>query len=173
MRPAKPLIVKLASAVGLTVGELEDWLTDTGGASTGNCWRGSTKVFHEGKPQSTLRLLVELDTGEPLGADKRMRVKLCPTVGCLNPRHYRSRPYQTWQQRVGIGHAAKFDLTHLIAEAFDPAVAEAGDFNDVCDLISSEDGGRHRSASDLQAQWPIYDLELFDRALAHLGAAGE
>jgi hypothetical protein len=60
-------------------------------------------------------------------------------------------------------------MAALYAEAHDPAIQAASAFNDVCDLVSSGDGGRTRSAADLHDQWPMFDLELFERALIHLG----
>lgn len=173
MRPAKPLAAKLAAALNLTPEVFEKWLESETSADLGLCTLGARKVFHQGRPQSTLRLLVELASGRPLRADERMSQKLCPTVGCLNPRHYRAKLYQTWQQRVGLDQPSAAATAALIAEAFDPAVVDAMNFNDVCDLVASAEGGRHRSATDLHAQWPMYELDLFYKALNHLRSEAE
>lgn len=173
MRRATNLVSKLATAVGMPVEELEDFLRPDCPERFGQCWLGPRQVFHEGRPQPSLRLLYELKSGEPLRADQRLRNKLCPTVGCLNPNHYRARTYLTWRQRFCPNEVAPIDMTALFAEAQDPAILEAMDFNDVCDLVSSEEGGRDRSAADLHDQWPMYGVEMFERALAHLKAGDQ
>ena len=90
---------------------------------------------------------------------------MCPTRGCLNPRHYQPVVYMTWREKVGIDRPSGVPPHDWIAEAFDPTVQDAGDADDVYDLITSAVGGSHRSADDLQKQWPIYPLELFEAGL--------
>lgn len=168
MRPEKPLSLKLARALQLTESELEDRLARSANVAE-PCWFGARKVFHNGRPRSTLRLLLEMTTGQELGSDQRLRKRLCPNPGCLNPAHYQPTAYQTWQQRF-CSPPPVVDVAALIVAAHDLESQAEDDFRDVLDLIESGDGGRNRSAVDLQSQWPMYELELFERALVQLNS---
>ena len=165
MRPRTDLLVKLSRAMRAEPDDLLKALAGWPGEAAQPCWDGERKVFHGGRPRQTLRLLVELATGREVPSDMRLRTRLCPRPGCLNPHHYRLVPYVTWQERVGL---VQRDLTSTAATMMEDADDEAGDFVDICELIAGADGGRHRSANDLHAQWPMYERELIARALASL-----
>lgn len=171
MRRSLPLLNKVAKAVGLLPEELEAALVGWPSADQVGCWRGRPKVFHTGKPRQTLRLCYELATGEALPEGVRLREKLCPNAGCLNPHHYRVRAYVGWRERVGlVSRDLATTAAVLTPSAEFLAEDEEADVADLLDMISSGDGGRHRSAESLHDQWPMYDVGLIQIALERLRA---
>lgn len=171
MRRSLPVLDKVAKAVGLLPLELEAALVGWPSAEQVVCWFGKPKVFHARKPRQTLRLCYELATGEALPEGVRLREKLCPSAGCLNPHHYRTRAHVGWRERVGL---VSRDLAAMAVVLSPPAEMladdEEGDIADLLDMITSGDGGRHRSAESLHEQWSMYDIRLIQIALERLRA---
>lgn len=171
MRPNVPLVEKVALALGQTPDELlrmlQGWPSDDGSL----CWYGPAKVYHAGRPRQTLRLCYELATGQSLPDGVRLRGKICPNAGCLNLHHYRPRAHVPWREKVGL---VSRDLAEAAAHLPPPPELlnpdDEADILDLMDLITGGDGGRHRSAEDLHAQWTEYDLRLIQIALDRLHA---
>lgn len=175
MRPRVSLLNKVAAALNRTPCELMSSLECWPAVGSTDCWFGRQKVFHDGRPRQTLRLCYELATGIALPEGMRLRDKVCPTAGCLNLHHYRLRPYVSWQEKVGL---VPRDLAETAAVMVPPPefFAEDGEavLADIRELITSGDGGRHRTAEDLRAQWfGVYDLERIQMVLDQLRSEDE
>lgn len=175
MRPRSPLLNKVAAALSRAPCDVMAALEGWPAVGSTDCWSGRPKVFHDGRPRQTLRLCYELATGQSLPDGVRLRSKLCPTTGCLNIHHYSLRPYVSWQEKVGL---VSRDLVETAAVMPPPAEFFADDDEavvaDIRELITGADGGRHRTAEDLSAQWMgVYDLARIQMALDQLRAEDE
>ncbi len=70
--------------------------------------------------------------------------------------------------------ASQLDDLLLEAEAAMSAGAEGDteqDFEDVCDLITSGDGGRNKSVDELHLQFGVYERATIERALRYVNKA--
>lgn len=172
MRPRVVLVNKVATALNRKPQELMAALAGWPEAGSTDCWSGRQKVFHDGRPRQTLRLCYELATGHALPEGMRLREKLCLTSGCLNLHHYRVKPHVSWQEKVGL---VSRDLVETAAVMVPPPELLAEDsatvMADIRDLITSADGGRHRTAAELRDHWfGVYDLEPIQMVLDQLRA---
>lgn len=161
------LLDRLARALAVSPGYLREELERRGSPVMGDCWLGPTQVWHNGRPQETRRVLWELAHGEPLGRNRRLRNSLCPTPRCANPFHYEVQIYQSLKERLGIVEP-EFDLMAFYAEEAASLAQDDLEAEDVYDLVTGAEGGSHRTAEDLHAQWPDFSIEQFEQALARV-----
>ena len=88
MRHQSPLEQKLATACRMSVADLNQSLLSWPSPHGQPCWPGRRTIFHEGRPQTTIRLMIEHVMGRRADSTWRFVRKYCATTGCQNPHHY-------------------------------------------------------------------------------------
>lgn len=188
MRPKLPLLQKLSKASGQSPDELARSLSTWPHPEGEACWFGSRTIFHEGKPRTTVSLMIEYAMGRKADPSWRFVRTYCPNRGCRNPHHYSVQAVQKYdgspkmQPPTGYFSAAARneqrdkevwipDLPHGDAgPCLDREVEDPADFGDACDFIEDDESGARRgmTAEELHQVFSGYPVSLYERALAHV-----